>query len=110
MSNIVRDNALEAIHYILNRNGFSFTDKQMARTDDFIIPFIDELDIDEKEFKVKTIGAPKLANDRRIFPLVFKYFAYIEDNMTLYNELLDWSLPSKYLKKVCKSLAPPNPI
>ena len=89
MKNVVIDNVLEAIHFILERNEFQFTKKQLDRADDFIIPFIDEVGIDAKEFGVKTPGAPKLTFDKRIFPLVVKYFAYIEDNMTLYEELME---------------------
>ena len=93
MKSIVIDNVLEAIHYTLNRNGFKFSDKQLARADDFIVSFIDDLDINEREFDVKTPGIPKLVNDKRITPLIIKYYAFIEDNMTLYNELLE----DKYL-------------
>lgn len=89
MKSVVVDNVLEAIHYTLNRNGFSFSDKQITRADDYIVPFIDELDINEKEFNIKTPGIPKLVNDKRIAPLIVKYYAFIEDNMTLYNELLE---------------------
>ncbi len=89
MKNIVIDNVLDAIHYTLERNGFLFSARQIARADDFIIPFIDELDIDEKQFNVKTPGIPRFVNDRRITPLIVKYFAFIEDNMNLYNELVE---------------------
>jgi hypothetical protein len=89
MRNIVIDNVLDAIHYILGRNGFEFSERQIARADDYIIPFMEDLDISEKEFNVITPGAPKLASDRRITPLVVRYFAFIEDNISLYNELVE---------------------
>lgn len=93
MSRIVNDNVLKAIHYILEHNGYKFTDKQLSLADEFIIPFISELKIEDKEFNVKTVGAPKLVNDKRVVPVLIKYFAYIEDNMALYNELVE----DKYL-------------
>lgn len=85
---VVVENVLDAIHYILNRNGYSFTIKQLSRADEFIIPFIDELEISEKEFNVKVVGPPKLVGDKRINSLFIKYFAYIEDNIGLYDELV----------------------
>lgn len=87
MNKIVEKNVMDAIHYILEHNGFKFTDKQISLADDFINPFIDDLEIDEKEFNVVTIGVPKLVKDKRILPLLTKYFAFIEDNMGLYTEL-----------------------
>ena len=87
MNKIVEKNVLDAIHYILEHSGFEFTPKQISITDDYIIYFIDDLDIDPKEFNVVTMGAPKLVNDKRITPLVIKYFAFIEENMGLYVEL-----------------------
>lgn len=87
MNNIVIDNVLKAIHYILEHNGFKFTEKQISLADDFITPFIDDLEIDPKEFNVVTIGVPKLVTDKRIMPICTKYFAFIEDNMGLYTEL-----------------------
>ena len=86
MEEVVK-NVLYAIHYILNRNGYKFSSKQLSNADEFIIPFIGELEISEKEFNVKVLGTPKLVGDRRIIPLLIKYFAYIEDNIGLYNEL-----------------------
>ena len=85
--NVVEKNVLEAIHYILEHNEFKFTDKQLSKADEYIIPFVGDLDIDEKEFRFITAGAPKLSYDRRIIPLFIRYFAYIEDNMGLYEEL-----------------------
>ena len=87
MNKIVEKNVMDAIHYILEHNGFKFTDKQISLADDFINPFIDDLEIDPKEFNVVTIGVPKLVKDKRILPLLTKYFAFIEDNMGLYTEL-----------------------
>jgi hypothetical protein len=87
MSSVVIEKVLEAIHYVLEHNEFKFTDKQLSLADDFITPFIDDLDIDSKEFNVVTVGVPKLVNDKRIFPILTKYFAFIEDNMALYTEL-----------------------
>ncbi len=88
MSKIVIDNVLKAIHYILEHNRYKYTEKQISLADEFITPYISELKIDEKEFNVKTVGAPKLSTDKRIVPILIKYFAYIEDNMSLYNELM----------------------
>lgn len=87
MDKIVEKNVLDAIHYVLEHNEFKFTDKQIALADDFIIPFIDDLDIDSKEFNVITMGVPKLVKNKKILPLLPKYFAFIEDNMGLYTEL-----------------------
>ena len=87
MNKIVEKNVLDAIHYILEHNGFKFTPEQISLSDDFIIPFIDDLDIDSKEFNVVTMGVPKLVTDKRIIPLLIKYFAFIEDNMDLYTDL-----------------------
>lgn len=89
MEKIIIDNVLDAIHYTLKRSGFTFSGKQLSRADEFITSYISELDIDSKEFTVKTVGAPKLVHDRRVIPLVVKYFAYLEDNIGLYNELID---------------------
>lgn len=89
MSTIVVKNVLDAIHYNLEHNGYHYSEKQIARADGFIIPFIDEVNISEDEFKVKTLRIPKLVHDRRISDLIVKYFAFIEDNMALYNELLE---------------------
>lgn len=87
MEKVIEKNVLDAIHYVLEHNEFKFTDKQIALADDFIIPFIDDLDIDSKEFNVVTVGVPKLVKDKRILPILAKYFAFIEDNMGLYTEL-----------------------
>ena len=87
MNKIVEKNVLDAIHYILEHNGFKFTERQISLADDFIIPFIDDLNIDNKEFNVVTVGVPKLVTDKRILPIFTKYFAFIEDNMGLYTEL-----------------------
>lgn len=84
---IVVENVLDAVHYVLEHNEFRFTEKQILLADEFITPYISELDIDPKEFNVKTIGAPKLANDKRIVPIIIKYFAFLEQNMALYEEL-----------------------
>lgn len=89
MEKIVIDNVLEAIHYILQRNGFKFTDRQITLADEYIIPAISEIKIDPKQFKFKTVGAPKLVTDKRIIPAVIEYFAYLEDNTSLYNDLRD---------------------
>ena len=86
---VVIDNVLDAIHYTLKRNGYDFSVKQLTRADEFIIPFIGDLGIEEKEFAYKTMGAPKLIHDKRVLPLIVKYFAYIQDNISLYNELLE---------------------
>lgn len=89
MNKIVEKNVLDAIHYILEHNGFKFTEKQISLADDFIIPFIDDLEIDPKEFNVVTVGVPRLVKDKRILPILTKYFAFIEDNMGLYTELIE---------------------
>ena len=86
---VVVKNVLDGIHYVLEHNEFKFTDKQLEKADEYIIPFISELNIDSKEFNVVTSGKPKLAFDKRTISLVIKYFAYIEDNMSLYEELLN---------------------
>lgn len=101
MKKIVIDNVIEAIHYILKRNGFEFTDKQISRANEYIVPFISEVGIDESEFKIQVVGAPKLASDRRIMPLLFRYFAFIEDNIPLYEELIevDYSFADGYKTK-----------
>ena len=89
MEKIVIDNVLEAIHYVLERNGYKFTDKQITLADEYILPAISELNINPKEFNFKTFGAPKLATDRRVVPTIIEYFAYIEGNISLYHELKD---------------------
>ena len=48
---VVEENVLDAIHYILERNEFKFTEKQLSLADDFIISYISELGIDPKEFR-----------------------------------------------------------
>lgn len=85
---IVVKNVLEAIHYVLEHNEFEFTNKQIEKADEIITPFIKELNIDSKEFNVITYSAPKFAYNKRIEQLLIKYFAYIEDNISLYEELL----------------------
>lgn len=89
MNDIVVNNVLDAIHYVLEHNEFKFTDKQISNADEAIIPYINELDIDEKEFEIKIPGAPKLVYDKRIYPILVRYFAIIEDNIALYNELME---------------------
>ena len=89
MEKVVIDNVLEAIHYILEHNGYKFTDKQLSLADEYIIPAISELNISPKEFNYRNLGAPKLATDRRIVPTIIEYFAYIEGNISLYHELKD---------------------
>lgn len=91
MNKVVEKNVMDAIHYILEHNEFKFTDKQISLADDFINPFIGDLEIDPKEFNVVTIGVPKLVKDKRILPILTKYFAFIEDNMGLYTELKEES-------------------
>lgn len=86
---IVEEKVLEAIHGVLRQNEFVFSDKQMEKADEFIIPFISDLDIDPSEFKCVPQSMPKLLYDKRVLPLTVKYFAYIEDNMTLYNTLME---------------------
>lgn len=87
MNKVVEKNVMDAIHYILEHNEFKFTEKQISLADDFINPFIDDLEIDSKEFNVVTMGVPRLVKDKRILPILIKYFAFIEDNMGLYTEL-----------------------
>lgn len=86
---VVEDNVLEAIHYTLKHHNYDFSNKQLARADEYIIPFIGDLGIEEKEFLYKIFGAPKLIHDKRVLPLIVKYFAYLQDNINLYNELVD---------------------
>lgn len=87
MNEIVEDKVLEAIHYILEYNGFKFSDEKKSLADTYITPSIGDLNINPKEFNVVTMGAPKLFADKRIVPLVIEYFAVIQKNKDLYNAL-----------------------
>lgn len=87
MNEIVEDNVLEAIHYILEYNGFKFSDEKKSLADTYITPSIGDLNINPKEFNVVTMGAPKLFADKRIVPLVIEYFAFIQNNKDLYKAL-----------------------
>ena len=89
MEKIVIDNVLEAIHYALKHNEFEFTEKQIKRADEYIISFIDDIDIDPKEFNIVMHGAPRLVYDKRINSILVRYFAFIEENIALYNELVE---------------------
>ncbi|MBQ9019032.1 MAG: hypothetical protein IJ097_01805 [Bacilli bacterium] len=90
MSDLVIKNVLDAIHYVLKHNGFEFTDKQIQRVDNEIIPLIKESnDFSDKEFRVKRPGVPILVHDKRINSFLIKYFAIIEGNLSLYNSLME---------------------
>lgn len=89
MSDLVIKNVLDAIHYVLERNEFDFNEKQLEKADNEIIPYIEELDIDEKEFKIIQHGSPVLSYDKRIDSVLIRYFAIIENNTSLYNSLIE---------------------
>ena len=87
MKTDVESKVLETFHYVLKHNGFEFTDEGLDLADTFIQRFIVNLGIRPEEFKVVTMGAPKLVKDKRIIPLLIQYFAFLENNMDLYTKL-----------------------
>ena len=90
MSNLTIQKILEAIHFIITQNGFTITEKQQEKADEQIVSYlIDNLDISEKDCAVKHLGHPEFSTDKRIYPAVMKYFSIIQDNVSLYNDLLE---------------------
>ena len=90
MSKLVIGKILEAIHFIIKQNGFEITEKQMSKADSEIIPYLlENLELEKSSVNVQHIGHPELSTDKRIYPAVMKYFSIVQDNASLYDELLE---------------------
>jgi len=90
MSGLVIDKILEAIHFIIKQNGFELTEKQIEKADREITPYLlENLELDETSCNVQHLGHPTLATDKRIYPAVMRYFSITQDNLGLYDDLLE---------------------
>lgn len=94
MEEIVKKNVLDAVHYILRNQHQYLDEEKMNKADELIIPYIeDNFEYKKDEFKVKKFGAPVLSNDKRIIPICIKYYAIMQDNLSLLEKLeeMDYS-------------------
>lgn len=88
MEEVVKNNVLDAIHYILKNQHQFLDEEKISKTDELIIPYIEEnFEYSADEFRVKVYGAPVLSNDKRIFPIVVRYYAIMQDNLSLLEKL-----------------------
>lgn len=88
MEEIVKKEVLDAVHVILKNQKQYLDLNKMDEIDKEIIPYIEEnFECDINEFKVKKFGAPILVNDKRIIPIVLRYYAMMEDNLNLLSKL-----------------------
>ena len=88
MEKIVIENVLDAIHHILRNQRQYLDEEKMKKADELIIPYVEEnFEYKEDEFKVKRFGPPVLSNDRRIFPILIRYYAIMQDNLSLLEKL-----------------------
>lgn len=90
MEEIVKENVLDAIHHILKNQRQYMDEEKMKKADELIVPYIEEnFEYRVDEFKVKRFGPPVLSNDRRIFPILIRYYAIMQDNLSLLSKLED---------------------
>lgn len=88
MEEVVKKNVLDAIHHILICQRQYLDEEKMKKADELIIPYVeDNFEYREDEFKVKKYGPPVLSNDKRIFPIVIRYYAIMQDNLSLLEKL-----------------------
>ena len=88
MTRLVIKKILEAIHFIIEKNGYTLTDKQKEKADNEIIPYL-QGNLNINDSNIIHPGSPEYSLDKRIYPAVMKYFSITQGNEILYDELLD---------------------
>lgn len=88
MEEIVIKNVLDAVHYVLHTQKQYNDEKVMAKVDKEIVPFIEEnFEYSNTEFRVKHFGTPVLVGDKRIKPILLRYYAMCQNNVDLLEKL-----------------------
>lgn len=88
MEQVVIKNVLDAVHSTLRMQNQHIDSSILEKADYEIIPYIERnFSYEEKEFKVIKHGIPKLANDKRIIPIVIRYYAICQNNVNLLEKL-----------------------
>lgn len=106
MEEVVKKNVLDAIHFILKLQRQYIDEDKMKKADELIIPYVENnFEYDKNEFKVKVFGAPVLVNDKRIFPIVIRYYAIVQDNLSLLSKLEEENYSFKGIQHVIKFYA-----
>ena len=89
MDYFVLNVVINTIHSILNNQNVHFDEETMNKADEEIIPYIREnFQYKDSEFKVKHKSL-LLNNDKRVFPIVIRYYAICQDNLDLLEKLND---------------------
>lgn len=88
MEQVIVKNILDLIYEMLNIKHLNLTEEQIKKANQEIVPFIEELSIDDREFRIKQRHSSSLLNDKRIKDLAVLYYATAQDNVSLYNELV----------------------
>ena len=90
MEEVVIKHVLDAVHFTLKNQRQYLDPIKMEKADSLIVPYIEEnFEYSEGEFAVKYPGRVILAGDKRIVPIVIRYYAIMQDNLSLLKRLED---------------------
>lgn len=88
MEEIVKKNILDAIDYILKFQHQDISDEKRSKANEKIITYVeDNYDFSDVNFSVIRHDIPLLLRDKRIYPIVIKYYAITQDNLDLLKKL-----------------------